>query len=188
MSRTIIFTLLVSILCATSARTQATLHLTVPSNTPATAPVFVAGSFNQWNPGAPEFRLTAQAGGQYALTLPASVRGVIEFKFTLGSWDAVELDSAGDDVANRRFTVPAAGAASYTGTVPRWRDGSPRPRPQPSATASVSILADSFAMPQLSRTRRVWLYLPPGYYATSEPMRDTAAARETHMSTSSCRR
>ncbi len=167
MSRTIIFTLLVSILCATSARTQATIHLTVPANMAPIASVFVAGSFNQWNPAAPEYRLTAEAAGRYAITLPTSVRGVIEFKFTLGSWDLVEVDSAGGDVANRRFTVPAAGAASYTGTVPHWRDGSPRPRPQPSATASVSILADSFAMPHLSRTRRVWLYLPPGY-ATSE--------------------
>ena len=93
------------------AAAQATLHLTVPSSTPATATVFVAGSFNQWTPGAPEYRLTAEAAGRYAITLPTSVRGVIEFKFTLGSWDAVELDSAGGDVANRRFTVPAAGAA-----------------------------------------------------------------------------
>ncbi|HMJ58815.1 MAG TPA: alpha-amylase family glycosyl hydrolase, partial [Gemmatimonadales bacterium] len=38
----------------------------------------------------------------------------------------------------------------------------PRPRPA-SATASVSIVNDSFAIPQLGRTRRVWIYLPPGY-------------------------
>jgi len=145
---------------------QATLRLAVPANTPATAPVFVAGSFNQWNPAAPEYRLAAAAPGQYAITLPASVRGRIEFKFTLGSWDSVESDSAGGDVANRSLTVPATGATSYLGMVPRWRDGSPRPRPQPSATASVSVLTDSFAIPQLARTRRVWLYLPPGYAAS----------------------
>src|SRR6267378_2162541 len=34
------------------------------------------------------------------------------------------------------------------------------------ATASVSIVSDSFAIPRLARTRRVWIYLPPGY-ATS---------------------
>jgi glycosidase/predicted alpha/beta superfamily hydrolase len=149
---------------------QATLHLTAPANTPDTAPVFVAGSFNQWNPAAAEYRLTAAGGGRYAITLPTAVRGAIEFKFTLGSWDVVEVDSTGADVANRRFTVPTAGAASYAGMVPRWRDGTPRPRPA-SATASVSVLSDSFAMPQLGggggRTRRVWLYLPPGY-ATSQ--------------------
>jgi glycosidase/predicted alpha/beta superfamily hydrolase len=146
---------------------QATLHLVAPTNTPAAASVFVAGSFNQWNPAAAEYRLAAESPGHYAITLPASVRGAIEFKFTLGSWDVVEVDSTGADVANHSFTVPATGATSYVGMVPRWRDGSPRPRPQPSATASVSILTDSFAVPQLSRTRRVWLYLPPGY-ATSQ--------------------
>jgi alpha-amylase len=62
--------------------------------------------------------------------------------------------------------VPDSGAVSYAGTVVGWRDGSPRPRAPASATPSVSILDSAFAMPQLGRTRRVWLYLPPGY-ATS---------------------
>jgi metallo-beta-lactamase class B len=35
------------------------------------------------------------------------------------------------------------------------------------ATASVSILDTAFAMPQLERTRRIWLYLPPGYAAST---------------------
>ncbi len=126
----------------------------------------MAGSFNQWNPAAPEYRLTAESPGHYAITLPNSTPGVIEFKFTLGSWDLVEVDSGGADVSNRSFAVPASGVASYQGSVPRWRDGTPRPTRPASATASVSIVSDSFAIPQLDRTRRVWLYLPPGY-ATS---------------------
>jgi len=145
---------------------QVTLHLAAPANTPAAASVFVAGSFNQWNPAAPEYQLAAETPGHYAITLPASVRGVIEFKFTLGSWDLVEADSGGADVPNRSFTVPASGVASYDGAVPRWRDGTPRPTRPASATASVSIVSDSFAIPQLGRARRVWIYLPPGY-ATS---------------------
>ncbi len=160
------FALLVSILGATSAHAQATLRLTAPANTPAGATVFVAGSFNQWNPGAADYRLTAQSRGTYVITLPAAVRGAIEFKFTLGSWDLAEQDSTGHDVPNRTFTVPAAGAATYAGTVRRWRDGTPRPLPPSSATAAVSVLTDSFAIPQLGRARRVWLYLPPGYAAS----------------------
>jgi predicted alpha/beta superfamily hydrolase len=34
------------------------------------------------------------------------------------------------------------------------------------ATASVSVMDTAFAMPELGRTRRVWIYLPPGYAAT----------------------
>jgi len=145
---------------------QVTLHVAAPATTPAAASVFVAGSFNQWNPAAPEYRLTAESPGHYAITLSDSVRGVINFKFTLGSWDLVEVDSGGADVPNRSLTVPASGALSYEGSVPRWRDGTPRPSRPASATASVSIVSDSFAIPQLGRTRRVWVYLPPGY-ATS---------------------
>ena len=146
---------------------QATLSLTAPASKPPGATVYVAGTFNQWNPASPDFRLTRQADGRYAITLPTDVRGAIEFKFTLGSWDSGELDSTGRDASNRTFTVPATGAATYEGTVPRWRDGSPRPKLPASATASVTVLSDSFAMPELGRTRRVWLYLPPGY-ATSQ--------------------
>ncbi len=150
-------------LAAGPAGAQGTLHVAVPTPPPAGASIFVAGTFNQWNPRALAYRLTAQAAGEYAITLPESVRGRIDFKFTLGSWETVEQDSAGRDVPNRSFTVPDSGAATYTGTVVGWRDGSTRPRAPSTATASVSILSPDFAMPQLGRTRRVWLYLPPGY-------------------------
>jgi alpha-amylase len=153
---------------ALPVRAQATLRLTrVPPNTPAGASVYVAGSFNRWDPGAAGYTLTRQANGEHAITLPESVRGQIEFKFTLGSWEKVEQDSAGRDVPNRSLAVPDSGSISYTGAVQGWRDGSPRPRPQPSATASVSVLSADFSIPQLARPRRIWIYLPPGY-ATSQ--------------------
>ena len=34
---------------------------------------------------------------------------------------------------------------------------------QSTAATNVSVISTAFAMPQLGRTRRVWLYLPPGY-------------------------
>ncbi len=153
-----------------SAPTGLTVLVGVPANTPADAAVHIAGSFNAWNPGAPAYRLARSADGRYRLTLPADVRGPIEFKFTLGSWPKVEMGPDGADIANRSFTVPATGSATYTATVARWRDDVPvatKGSGGPStATKSVSILSDSFPIPQLSRTRRVWLYLPPDY-ATS---------------------
>ena len=142
-----------------------TIRLTsVPASTPAGAVIYVAGSFNNWDPAAEGFRLTPQ-GGSYAITLGDSVRGPVEFKFTLGSWEKVEVTATGEDVSNRTFTVPALGAATYSGTVAAWRTGPAPARPH-TATASVSILDTAFRMPQLGRARRVWLYLPPDY-ATS---------------------
>ena len=143
--------------------------LTAPASTPNGATIHVAGSFNLWNPNAPGFALTSDSGGGYAITLPDDVRGAIEFKFTLGSWETVETTETGGDVANRSFEVPAVGAATFTGSVAGWRSGASAPvAPRPStASSSVSILSDSFAIPQLGRTRRVWLYLPPGYAAST---------------------
>jgi hypothetical protein len=147
------------------ADAQLTVRLTgVPAGTPDT--VYVAGSFNGWNPADPAYRLTARDGGAYAVTLPQSVRGPIEFKFTLGGWERVETDSSHADVPNRAFTVPAAGAATYAATVAAWRDPAAREPVRHTASANVSVLDTAFAMPQLGRTRRVWIYLPPDY-ATS---------------------
>lgn len=144
-----------------TAWAQATLRLTsIPSGTPAGATIYVAGSFNGWNPRLAAYALTPEGNGQYAITLPGTVRGSIQFKFTLGSWDTCEATASGGSASNRTFTVPATGAATYTGTVPAWTARTS------TATASVSVMSTTFAMPQLGRTRTIRLYLPPDY-ATS---------------------
>ncbi len=159
--------LAMGMLITAPAAAQLTLRLTsVPGGTPPGAPIYVAGSFNGWSPADSAFRLRAEAGGRYSITLPPSVLGRVEFKFTRGSWQTVELDSAGAGIANRAFVVPATGPAEYTAAIARWDEGGP-PAPAPrTATRSVSVMDTAFAIPQLGRTRRVWVYLPPDY-ATS---------------------
>ena len=149
------------------AGAQLTVRLArAPESTPAGATVYLAGSFNMWNPAAPGFALARAADGSYALTLPDSVRGPVEFKLTLGSWETVETTASGGDVANRAVTIPRTGAIVEEVSVAAWRDGSaPKPRAH-TASRSVAILSDSFAIPQLGRARRVWIYLPPGYEAS----------------------
>ena len=137
------------------------LTVAVPTTTPDTAGVYIAGSFNGWNPGLPAYRLERRNDGTHVIELPATVRGPIEFKFTLGSWERVETTADGADVPNRRHTVGDDGG-EWNGTVAGWRSGAPVER-EHTTTASVSILSDAFDMPQLGRARRVWLYLPPDY-------------------------
>ena len=151
---------------ASRAEAQLTIRLTSAAPVPAGASVHVAGSFNGWDPGATGFVLTARGDGSWAITFPDSVRGAIEFKFTLGSWERVETNAAGGDVPNRGFTIPQRGAATLDAAVAGWRSPTTSAAKPTTASRSVSILSDSFAMPQLGRTRRVWLYLPPDY-ATS---------------------
>ncbi|HEY0777008.1 MAG TPA: alpha/beta hydrolase-fold protein [Gemmatirosa sp.] len=167
-ARACVVALAVAVGVAMPARAQLTLRLAaLPPGTPRGAIVHVAGTFNGWNPAGADAALVPQLGGGYALTLPGSVRGAVAFKFTLGSWQTVETTVDGADVPNRTVTVPATGALTYDATIAGWRDSTaPRSSARSTASPSVSILSDSFAMPQLGRTRRVWLYLPPGY-ATS---------------------
>jgi predicted alpha/beta superfamily hydrolase len=142
------------------------IRVSTPATTAAGADVYIAGNFNGWNPGHPEFRLMSRGDGVYAAPLPVTARGlVLEFKFTLGSWESVETDSAGADVPNRIYAVPESGPGIYHASIAGWRDPA-APRPPTTAGPTVEIVSDTFRMPQLGASRRVWLYLPPDY-ATS---------------------
>jgi len=160
---------LVAALLSLPAQAQTTLRVVaVPAATPAGQPLYVAGSFNDWQPAASGYALARQPDGTYQLTLPATVRGPQEFKFTRGSWATGEADAQFRAVPNRRADLGAA-PATLTFRVAAWQDQRPGaaapagPRPH-TAAANVRVLADAFPLPQLpGRTRRVWLYLPPGY-------------------------
>jgi predicted alpha/beta superfamily hydrolase len=162
---------ILSALCAlvlVPALAQTTLRLTaVPAATPTGQPIYVAGSFNNWQPGAVGYELVRQAGGSYQLILPATVRGLQEFKFTRGSWATGEADATFQPVANRHAEFGAS-PATLTFQIANWQDQRPGGAPtgsKPHTLASnVQILSDSFRLPQLGgRARRVWLYLPPNY-------------------------
>src|SRR5689334_17817129 len=50
--------------------------------------IFLAGSFNNWNPGAQNFALH-DINGKPGITIELG-RGMFEYKFTRGSWERVE--------------------------------------------------------------------------------------------------
>ncbi|WP_375417670.1 alpha/beta hydrolase-fold protein [uncultured Hymenobacter sp.] len=150
---------------------QVTLRLTaVPAATPADATIYVAGSFNNWNPASATHALTRTAAGTYEITLPAGLTGTIEYKFTRGSWATVETTASHTDAPNRRHTFGAGAApATVSQQVRGWQDSGPvTPAPHSTAAANVQLMAAAMVLPQLGgRTRRVWLYLPPDYAQTT---------------------
>jgi metallo-beta-lactamase class B len=160
-----LFTLLLSLL-SLAAQAQTTLKITaVPANTPASAILYVAGTFNGWNPGDAAYALAYDAAdASYSVTLPASVTGTIEYKFTRGTWAMVETNATNGSITNRRYIVGSS-PGPVLHQVLNWEDLGSTSVPS-TATSNVSVLSTSFAMPQLGRTRRVWLYLPNDY-ATS---------------------
>ncbi|MET4108034.1 alpha/beta hydrolase-fold protein [Hymenobacter sp. UYP22] len=150
---------------ASGVHAQTTFRLTsVPAATPASATLYMAGSFNTWNPGSTTHAFTKATDGTYQLTLPASVTGTVEFKFTRGSWATVESDAQGTDIGNRRYTT-GSGPATVDLQIAGWKDlGSGGGSCQSTALQpNVQVLSATFQVPQLNRTRRVWIYLPNDY-------------------------
>ncbi|UOQ98515.1 alpha/beta hydrolase-fold protein [Hymenobacter sp. 5317J-9] len=159
-----LFTFLLALL-GLAAQAQTTFRITaVPSNTPANATIYMAGTFNNWNPASAAHALAYNsADGTYSITLPASVTGSIEYKFTRGSWAAVETTASNGQVPNRTYTIAGAGA-TVLHQVLNWEDlAGGTPTGTSTAAANVTVISTTFAMPQLGRTRRVWLYLPADY-------------------------
>lgn len=122
--------------------------------------LFLAGDFNGWNPADKAWELVKNNKGSYTLNkdLPA---GIIHFKITRGSWNAVECDTAGKAVENRSLLVK--GDTTVLLDIAGWQDNFAQPEKRHTATARVSIISENFEIPQLGRQRRVWIYLPAGY-------------------------
>jgi metallo-beta-lactamase class B len=163
----LLFTCLL-VLLMLPGRAQTTIRLTsVPANTPANATLYIAGSFNGWNPGSATWAFTRTPAGQYEVLLPTSVSGTIEFKFTRGTWATVEADAQFNDIANRRLTIGAT-PTTVDLAVANWKDlGGTAPCQSTALQPQVRVINTAFQMPQLGRTRRVWVYTPADY-ATSQ--------------------
>jgi hypothetical protein len=74
----------------------------VPDSTPKDANIYLAGSFNNWNPKHPDYILNKNLKDHYYITLPTSGADLY-FKFTLGGWQREELDASGETISNRIY-------------------------------------------------------------------------------------
>ena len=92
---------------------QVTINVnSVPNTTPVTDDIFIAGSFNNWNPADANNKLIKN-GTTYSIVLPAG-SGNAEYKFTRGSWATVEGDANGNVIGNRKFTYSVNGVLNLT--------------------------------------------------------------------------
>lgn len=135
---------------------SALFRVHVPDNTPAADHVYIAADFNGWNPASPEHRLTEVSPYLHELTLSFPVGTHVEFKLTRGSWVTVEKNSNGQEIPNRAFDLFEDGVLDLT--VQLWADQSPSTRTGDVTTTSV---------PGFLQGRVVWVYLPPGYAAST---------------------
>jgi predicted alpha/beta superfamily hydrolase len=157
--------LLIVLLCFKAVNAQYTLRLIVSTvATKKLDDIYVAGSFNNWNPGDAKYKLKPYGTSRRAIVLKDLPAGKYQFKFTRGTWEKGEVTAKGADIENREADLSAD--VSQDITVAGWKDDYPdKPKPN-TATAQVKIIDTAFAIPQLNRTRRIWLYLPKSYAAS----------------------
>jgi predicted alpha/beta superfamily hydrolase len=151
--------LLVGILLTQLGTAQLTIIVDqIPANTPAGAEVFIAGNFQNWNPGDQAYKLIENGNGDLEITFTPSMQNM-QFKFTRGSWATVEGNENGGFLPDRTYTY-SGGQQTLTLQILSWEDtgGS-----NSTAADNVSIVDTEFYMPQLDRFRKVWIYLPPDY-------------------------
>lgn len=73
--------------------------VSVPSNTPEDATIYITGNFNRWDPGDPRYALEKR-DSIYYVDLPRGI-GELEYKFTRGDWTTVEKGICGEEISNR---------------------------------------------------------------------------------------
>lgn len=151
---------LLMLLCTLSLTAQVTFVLeSIPDYTPPGDDIYIAGNFNQWNMGEEDYMLTKNTSNQWQITLTGFNDGeTIYFKFARGNWVTVEKGIDGAEIPNRVFTF-GNGQTEYLSVI-NWADHSSGPS---TAAENVYIMDYAFEMPQLNRTRKIWVYLPPKY-------------------------
>jgi predicted alpha/beta superfamily hydrolase len=122
--------------------------------------LFIAGSFNGWNPQDKNYRFQKNEKGNYFSEIKLE-DGNYEFKITRGGWDKVECKKGGADIQNRFLKLTSDTTINMT--VEEWADNIEKKPGVSTASKNVHIIDTAFLIPQLNRTRRVLIYLPPDY-------------------------
>src|SRR5512139_2020019 len=142
----------------------------VPENTPANSSIFIAGSFNGWNPQDKNYQFQKNDKG-YFIDLSLT-QDSYEYKITRGGWDKVECTFDGKDISNRVLRIDEATETTLVQmfSIAGWKDlfASSKQPAKSTAGKNVMIIDTAFFIPQLRRTRRVWVYVPPTYNSSNK--------------------
>ena len=161
----IILSLIVTVVSALSGQepekpVRLDFSVTVPTNTPADASVYIAGNLvelGRWQPDG--LMLIHQAKGEYTacIRIPKGTRG--EFKITQGTWERVEKAVDGSEIPNRTFLAEKDQQIHIS--VARWAEGK-APLPTSTMTGIIRVHLQ-FHSRFLENDRTLWVYLPPDY-------------------------
>src|SRR5690349_3987102 len=95
---------------------QQSVHMEItqlPSYHPTGSDIYIAGSFNGWNPHDEKYKFNKDDKENYFFDLSLSA-GDYEYKITRGGWDKAECKTGGTSIQNRRLTIPGDNRISLT--------------------------------------------------------------------------
>lgn len=118
--------------------------------------IYIAGNFNNWDPGNQQYKLKKQ-NEKYSITFtPESVTN-LEFKFTRGSWQTGETLKNGGFKENRGYYYHPG--MTVEEKIENWEDLVPHVAKIPNA----DVIQFSVYAPQLKKEKTIRVYLPCDY-------------------------
>ena len=123
-------------------------------------PVFLCGNFNDWRTDDPEYEMKKLAPGSYRYKFAdlSDLPDPVEYKYTRGRWEYVELDEYGQGVPNRQVDPHDGTVHDF---VPRWKLSDQWYPPQ--FLPLIQTVSDEFEIPKWIKTRRISVLLPHHY-------------------------
>lgn len=121
--------------------------------------IYITGNFNKWNPKDHAFQLKQSDHDTFFIEIDDEILPEkIEYKFTKGGWENVELDCYGNITPNRKVKKSQGQTADI---VEKWRlNWGPF---KEEFFPTVELISENFYIPQLDRYRKVWALLPYDY-------------------------
>ena len=140
------------------------MNFTITSDEDDERPVYITGNFNKWNPRDLAFELKPLGKNTYSIDISEEdLPETIEYKYTRGGWENVEIDRFGNITPNRRAQKSETETKDQ---VERWRvNWGPFKK---EFYPIVEIISDKFFIPQLNKTRKIWALLPYNYNKTDK--------------------
>ncbi|AUC83574.1 TIM-barrel domain-containing protein [Lacinutrix sp. Bg11-31] len=136
----------------------------LPKDTPKEATIFISGDFEGWSGGHKDYQLQL-VNEQFQITLPKIEQRIL-YKFSLGNWDASESSNTGETIDNRIYKFNKPNDTIHV-KIAGWSHLFDT-KEVSTASKNVSIISETFNIPQLNRKRRVSIYLPPDYNTSKQ--------------------
>lgn len=126
--------------------------------------IYITGNFNSWNPRDERYILSQSQKQNYFIEIDEQLLPEnIEYKFTKGGWENVELDKFGNITPNRKIKKSVGKSSDL---VEKWRlNWGPFKK---EFFPIAEVISEEFYIPQLDRHRKVWALLPYDYYISDK--------------------